>query len=70
MATYGTDHLYSADTFNEMIPPSNDSIYLNNIATKIYSSMANIDPEAVWVMQGWMFLDKPLLAINPDESIV
>ncbi len=32
--------------------------------------MANIDPEAVWVMQGWMFLDKPLLAINPDESIV
>lgn len=80
IATYGTDHLYSADTFNEMIPPSNDSIYLNNIAIKIYSSMANIDPEAVWVMQGWMFLDKPLFWQStqmkalfnavPDEKLV
>ncbi len=44
--TFGTDHLYGADTFNEMYPPSNDSIYLNNISSAVYKSMAAVDPEA------------------------
>ncbi|WP_432714563.1 alpha-N-acetylglucosaminidase [Pedobacter sp.] len=57
--TFGTDHLYSADTFNEMTPVSNDSTYLNGMAKKIYESMAAVDSQAVWVMQGWMFLDRP-----------
>ncbi|WP_407429480.1 alpha-N-acetylglucosaminidase [Arcticibacter sp.] len=57
--TFGTDHLYSADTFNEMIPPSNDSLYLNGMAKKIFNSMTAVDTQATWVMQGWMFLDKP-----------
>lgn len=56
---YGTDHLYSADTFNEMLPPCNDSIYLHRMAAHVYGSMKEVDSEAVWVMQGWMFLDKP-----------
>jgi alpha-N-acetylglucosaminidase len=56
--TFGTDHLYGADTFNEMIPPSNDSIYLRNISHAVYQSMADVDPAAVWVMQGWLFVDK------------
>lgn len=57
--TYGTDHLYSADVFNEMIPPNNDSAYLAETSGKIYKSMATADPEAKWIIQGWMFLDKP-----------
>jgi alpha-N-acetylglucosaminidase len=52
---YGTDHFYSADTFNENQPPSNDSTYLGAISRKVYASMAHADPRAVWVMQGWMF---------------
>ena len=52
---YGTDHFYSADTFNENLPPSNDSIYLNDISKKVFESMSHSDPKAVWVMQGWMF---------------
>jgi alpha-N-acetylglucosaminidase len=52
---YGTDHLYSADTFNENLPPSNDSTFLNDISKKVFQSMAIADPKAVWVMQGWMF---------------
>ena len=52
---YGTDHFYSADTFNENLPPSNDSAYLNDISKKVFASMALADPQAVWVMQGWMF---------------
>ncbi|MBS1934664.1 MAG: alpha-N-acetylglucosaminidase [Bacteroidetes bacterium] len=53
--TYGSDHLYSADTFNENLPPTNDSTYLNDISKKVFESMALADPKAVWVMQGWMF---------------
>lgn len=52
---YGTDHLYSADTFNENIPPSKDSSYLDSMSRRVYQSMATADPKAVWVMQGWMF---------------
>lgn len=55
---FGTDHLYSADSFNEMTPPSNDSTYLSGVADKVYMSMSQVDPEAVWVMQGWMFMDR------------
>ncbi len=52
--TYGTDHLYSVDTFIEGVPPSNDSIFLDNMISTIYKSMAVSDPKAIWVMQGWM----------------
>jgi alpha-N-acetylglucosaminidase len=78
--TYGTDHLYSADTFNEMMPPTNDSLYLHGIARGIYRSMERVDPAATWVMQGWMFLDRPhfwqptqmkaLFSAVPEDKLV
>ncbi|HVU95787.1 MAG TPA: GH92 family glycosyl hydrolase [Puia sp.] len=52
---FGTDHFYSADTFNENVPPTSDSAYLDAMSKKVYASMAAADPAAVWVMQGWMF---------------
>lgn len=53
--TFGTDHLYTADTFNENTPPTNDSTYLNDVSKKVYQSMALADPKAKWIMQGWLF---------------
>lgn len=64
--TFGTDHLYSADTFNEMNPPTNDPAYLHNIASKVYGAMADVDPQATWVMQGWMFLDRAYFWQEPQ----
>ena len=52
---FGTDHLYSADTFNENEPPSDDSVYLAGLSTKIFEGMQQADPKATWVMQGWLF---------------
>ena len=52
---YGSDHLYSADTFNENLPPTNDTTYLHDVSRKVFESMASADPKAIWVMQGWMF---------------
>ena len=78
--TYGTDHLYSADTFNENTPPTNDSMYLNNISQKVYNSMKLADPDATWVMQGWLFYHdrdfwkskeiKALLNAVPDDKMI
>lgn len=77
---YGTDHLYSADTFNENIPPSDDSAYLDAMSKRVYQSMALADPKAVWVMQGWMFSYnarfwqlpqiQALLDAVPDEHMI
>jgi alpha-N-acetylglucosaminidase len=52
---YGTDHLYSADTFNENEPPSDDTGYLAKLSGRLYESMKEADPESVWIMQGWLF---------------
>lgn len=53
---YGTAHLYSADTFNEVDPPTGDPAYLKNITREVYQAMADADPQAVWFMQGWLFV--------------
>ena len=57
-ALYGTNHLYTADTFNENLPPQNDSLYLSGMSSSVFQAMRNVDPDAVWVMQGWLFHHK------------
>lgn len=78
--TYGTDHLYSADTFNENIAPSSEPTYLRDVSARIYESMAAADPDAVWVMQAWMFVQdylywqadeiKAVLTAIPDNKMI
>jgi alpha-N-acetylglucosaminidase len=53
---FGSDHLYSSDTFNENKPKRGTSLFLKKVSQSVYKSMADADPEAVWVMQGWLFL--------------
>lgn len=77
---YGTDHFYSADTFNENTPPTNDPDYLSEISAKVYSAMHDVDPMAVWVMQGWLFYHErdfwgeseiqALLGAVPDDKML
>lgn len=76
----GTDHYYSADTFNENEPPSNDPTYLGKLSARVYDAMHQADTNAVWVMQGWLFYadrkfwGKPqieaLLKAVPDDKMV
>ena len=55
---FGTDHFYAADSFIEMTPPSGDLSYLANAGRAIYQGMANADPKAVWLLQGWTFINQ------------
>ena len=52
---YGTDHLYSADPFNEIDPPSWEPEYLAKVGKTIYETMSNTDQQAVWYQMSWTF---------------
>ncbi len=77
---FGTDHYYASDTFIEMSPPSKDPEFLSGMGKSIYASMSEADPEAVWVMQGWIFFNNPdfwkpaqskaLLGAVPDDCML
>ena len=54
---FGTNHFYNCDTFNEMLPPNNSVSYLANVGKAIYAGMTDVDPDAIWIMQGWLFLE-------------
>ena len=56
-AMYGSDHLYTADPFNEMTPPTTDTTYLAGVGRAIYESMSAADTDALWVMQGVCLCD-------------
>jgi alpha-N-acetylglucosaminidase len=62
---FGTDHMYAADTFIEMVPPNGDLKYLGDLSRAIYDGMAASDPQTVWVLQGWAFMFKPEFWIQP-----
>lgn len=56
---YGTDHLYSADPFNEIAPPSWEPAYLGGVSRKIHESIDAVDPKSVWYLMSWnFFFDK------------
>jgi alpha-N-acetylglucosaminidase len=55
---YGTDHFYGADPFNEMVPPSWEPEYLASVAKTIYSSMTQVDKDAMWVQMAWLFYNQ------------
>ncbi|KAK8740626.1 hypothetical protein OTU49_002998, partial [Cherax quadricarinatus] len=52
---FGSDHIYNCDTFNEMTPASSDPEYLRSVGVAVYSAISKADPDAIWVMQGWLF---------------
>lgn len=52
---FGTDHIYGVDLFNEIEAPSWDPNTLAEMSRNAYQSMADVDPEAVWLQMGWMF---------------
>ena len=77
---FGTDHLYASDTFIEMQPPTNDPAFLADMSRTVYQAMRAGDPDAVWVLQGWLFVNNPtfwqppqaraLLGSVPDDRLI
>ncbi|KZC08048.1 Alpha-N-acetylglucosaminidase [Dufourea novaeangliae] len=53
---FGTDHVYNCDTFNENEPYTSELRFLRNIGQSVFKAMENVDPKAIWLMQGWLFV--------------
>ncbi|EFA74836.1 alpha-N-acetylglucosaminidase [Heterostelium album PN500] len=53
---YGTDHFYNFDPFNELEPPSSDPAYLKNCSQSMFNNLIAVDPQGIWVLQGWLFV--------------
>ena len=52
---YGTSHNYGTDPFNEITPPSWEPSYLASVSRAIYSGMAQVDADAIWLQMAWTF---------------
>lgn len=48
-------HIYTLDQYNGMNPSSAEPNYLRRLASHTIDSLKAADPEAVWMMQGWIF---------------
>ncbi|KAH9830950.1 alpha-N-acetylglucosaminidase [Rhodofomes roseus] len=59
-AAYGANvsHVYTLDQYNENSPYSGDTAYLANISSGTFAALRAADPEAVWMMQGWLFFEQ------------
>jgi alpha-N-acetylglucosaminidase len=65
---YGTAHLYASDTFIEMPPSNNDPAFLKKMGASIYESMRQADADAIWVLQGWIFVNAPQFWQQPQRE--
>ncbi|KAK8207568.1 putative alpha-N-acetylglucosaminidase [Phyllosticta capitalensis] len=53
---YGNvSHIYTLDQYNENDPYSGDLDYLRNVTYNTWKAFKAADPDAVWMMQGWLF---------------
>ncbi|KAG6574623.1 Alpha-N-acetylglucosaminidase (NAGLU) [Phytophthora cinnamomi] len=50
-----TSSLYQCDTYNEMDPDFTDPAELQAASRAVINSMTAADPNAVWLIQGWLF---------------
>jgi len=70
IAEYGTDHVFNMDTYNEMTPSNTDLDFLAVTNEAIYLAMASTDPDAIFLMQGWLFHGTRMVPIAASNSIV
>ncbi|KAI0150826.1 glycoside hydrolase family 89 protein [Xylariaceae sp. FL1272] len=55
-AYYGNiTNFWTLDQFNENDPASGDLGYLESVSSNTWKSLKAASPDAIWVMQGWLF---------------
>jgi len=65
---YGSDHLYAADPFNEIDPPSWKPAYMAGVGRGIYEAMTAADPAAHWYQMSWTFTYDGNHWLKPDAA--
>ncbi|KAJ8301051.1 hypothetical protein KUTeg_022570 [Tegillarca granosa] len=52
---FGTDHVYSIDSFNENDPTESSYEYIEEAGRRTFEAMDLGDPKGIWIMMGWLF---------------
>ena len=56
MEEYGNvSHVYTLDQYNENDPFSGNLTYLRDVSNGTIASLRAADPDAIWLMSGWLF---------------
>ena len=71
---------FNCDTFNEMTPPTADAAYLAASSRAVVAGLRATLPDAIWIMQGWLFTDDVfwnettveayLGGVKPDDAMI
>ena len=64
--TYGTSHIYNGDVYNEMLPRTNDTEYLRRSSKGTFEGIRAADPDAIWLMQRWLFINEAYFWKKPQ----
>lgn len=55
---YGVgNHIYFSDPFNKNDPTNQTISHVSNVSKSVYKTMKEIDPNAIWLLQSWVFLN-------------
>lgn len=64
-AAYGNiTHMYALDQYNELMPYSGELDYLRNVSYNTLQGLKAADPDAVWLMQAWLFYATETFWVN------
>jgi len=63
---YGTDHIYNGDVYNEMQPPTSNTTYLTESSRGTFEGLVLGDPDAIWLMQAWLFINEHTFWQDPQ----
>lgn len=64
-----SNHIYFSDPFNENDPSNLTSEYISQVSNSIYTTMKEVDPNAIWLLQAWMFLN-PIWNANLEKAFL
>lgn len=65
-----TDHIYFADPFYKIEEQFASNDYLSNVAHGIYDTMKSVDPNAIWMLQSWVFEKNPFFTREMIRSFL
>ena len=63
-----TSVYFNGDQYNELTPQSGNTSYLTASSKAMYSSLTAAEPNAVWVMQGWLFVSESFWTVERAQA--
>lgn len=64
------NHIYFSDPFNEMNPSNRTTEHISEVSNAIYSTMKEVDSNAIWLLQAWFFTNSVIWDSKLKEAFL